>query len=206
MKRRVFAWAGAFVVAACGGSSSPAGGQVSGTLFGASFTSVDAAAVAPPATTCPLTGPAPVALLAIGIGDQAGLCSRVQQPCIEKPNRRTVTILVVRAGQQQPIGVGSYAITIGTPTPDLNGNVTFVAAQAEKVDASCQTASGPPDATGGTVNVTSVAATEVKGTVDLAFSDGGHVSGPFTAPLCSVALDVCSEQLPACSAAPTCQP
>jgi hypothetical protein len=46
----------------------------------------------------------------------------------------------------------------------------------------------------------------VQGTVDVTFSDGGRIGGAFDAPVCSVAFDVCTQQVPACSTTPTCHP
>ncbi|MFL5261500.1 MAG: hypothetical protein ACJ79L_03715 [Anaeromyxobacteraceae bacterium] len=200
--------------AACGGGSNggTAGGAPSGTLFGTAFTAADSASAVAGPTSCtfPQFGgvSASVAALVIGFGDQAGLCASVQQPCALKPNGRTVTLVVARAGLQAqgPIGPATYPITTGTPTPDASGVVTFATAAATRLDASCGEAPGAPAPTGGTVTVTSVSGTSVRGTVDVTFSDGGRIGGAFDAPVCQVAFDVCAQQVPACSTTPTCHP
>jgi hypothetical protein len=149
-----------------------------------------------------------VSALALGFGDHAGVCALVQQPCVVEPDVRVVEVLVARAGSgtQAPIGIGTYAITGATPKFAADGTITFVTAVADRRDASCALAANPPQATDGTVTITSVTTAEVKGTVDIAFSDGGRLTGAFTAPLCAVTLDVCGQQLPACNATVTCNP
>jgi hypothetical protein len=214
--------AAALAAAGCGGSSgsgnngngAPDAGTTatlpSGTVLGSAFQAIDAAAATPPAASCllPPIGTVSVATLALGFGDHAGVCALVQQPCVQAANVRTVSVIIAHAGSgtQQPIGIGTYPITSAAGSVATDGTITLVTAVADRRDASCALTANPPQATGGTVNLTSVTTASVKGTVDITFSDGGRLTGAFSAPLCAVTVDVCSEQLPGCTATVTCNP
>ena len=93
---------------------------------------------------------------------------------------------------------GTYAITAGSPTPDLSGNVEIVRATVTSTDAGCALSPVAPTATG-TLTLTQLRGGHASGSVNLTFSDGGRLTGAFDVPICG-SFDVCAS----CSSV-TCQ-
>lgn len=203
--RRLLACASTvLLLAACGSSSSssaapPPQSGITGTIAGQPFTAADTSAIALSQGTCSFGGTSANATgLVVGIGSFGGLCSFVTQHqlCGIKANATVVTLLLVRANVTGstvgPVQPGTYTIGGTNPTPDAQGNLTVAQALVDRRDASCAEPASFPTVTGGTVKITAVGA-RVTGTVDLTFSDGGHVAGGFDTPTCAgVQTDVCT--------------
>lgn len=215
----VIAIAAVLALAACGSSSdggsaapAPAPG-ISGTVLGQPFTAVDSSALALSSATCAFAGVnANATGLLLGFGSFQGLCSFVtqNQVCADKANATIVTVLLVRAtvpgGTAGPVQPGTFTLGGATPTPDAQGNVTVAEALLSKTDGSCAEPPSAPTVTSGTVKITAVGA-RTTGSVDLTFSDGGHVSGAFDVPTCTgLQLDTCTALAGGNCATRTCVP
>jgi hypothetical protein len=105
------------------------------------------------------------------VADACGVVQGMHNP----PNVTTLTLGGLFAGTPAtgtyPIGVsgaGSYAVATYSST---NGN--------------CVKSYGE-SATSGTVTLTNITATEIDGSFDVTFSSGDHLTGSFSAPVCSV--------------------
>jgi hypothetical protein len=203
--RRLAAAAAAAALAACGSSStstssSPPSGALSGTLLGQPFAPLDATAIAPGQGSCSLGGVTASATgLALRFSSFQGLCSLMttmttqDKTCGTRANGTVLTLVLVsarRGGTAPPIQPGTYAITTGIPLPDPQGNIMVAQALGAQTHA-CADPPGTSFASSGTITLTAVGST-VTGSVDVMFSDGGHVSGSFSAPACSVQTDVCT--------------
>jgi hypothetical protein len=104
-----------------------------------------------------------------------------------------LTLLVVSgriSGTPASIQPATYNITTSIPAPDLQGNITAAEAFGAKTDA-CSSPPSTAFATSGTITINTVGSS-VTGSADVTFSDGGHVSGSFSAPMCNLQVDVCS--------------
>jgi hypothetical protein len=172
-----------------------AGVIVTGSLpFAASsFTAVSGGA------TCVLGGASTaVAYAAIVASDLPGMCSDLTQG-VRRADARSVELVVFRVpASPSGIEIGIYPIV---PTP---GSLpAFALVEVSQNDAQC--APSAVIATGGSVQVTSVAGGELRAIVDAQLSDGGTIMGAFGAPACAATLgNPCSGQVgPATS---TCAP
>lgn len=203
-------------LASCGsddGAAAPAPRSgVSGTIMGQPFTAVDTGALALSPATCSFEGfQANATGLLLGFGSFAGLCDFVTrtQGCGLKANATIVNVLVVRAnvlgGSAGPVQPGTYTIGATNQTPDAQGNVTVAQALLVKRDASCGEPAGVPDVTSGAVRISAVGA-RIAGSVDLAFGDGGRVSGSFDVPACGFQTDVCTALAGGSCQSQTCTP
>jgi hypothetical protein len=134
------------------------------------------------------------ATLVVHLSDAPALCAMVQKNDAQA-NMGVVSIAVarIRLGQSVDIPSGSYPVTLDPPAvQDAAGNWTWALAVLERLDSACFASA--IEATGGTVNIASIANGTVTGTADLVFSDGGTVTGAsFAAPICDVAEDICGD-------------
>jgi hypothetical protein len=162
------------------GGSGTGTATVSGTVDGGSLTPVSTLGYAT-VVTCPDAGS--VAFAFSGIADFVASCTSLQS---DKANSTTLGMFVLRFGQQtqQPIAPGTYSVSVGFPTPDDAGVISFVSATFEKLGAACQRTVSS-DATSGTIVISSVSSTSIAGTFDLTFG-GGRLTGTFNSPICSI--------------------
>jgi hypothetical protein len=204
MARSLAAAAAAVILFACGKSSSgvaapspPPAAALSGTMFGQAFSPADAAALLPGQGSCTLASVTASATgLAVRFSSFQGICSLMtsqNRTCGTRANATVLTLLIVtakRGGAAAPVQPGTYTITSSIPAPDSQGNFTIAEAFAAKTEA-CTAAPSAAFAASGTITINSVGSS-VTGSADLTFSDGGHVSGSFSASMCSVQVDVCT--------------
>lgn len=204
--RRALAAATIVAAVACQRSSAE---KLTGTVLGQSFSPVDTAAVVSTVAACDMSGSTlQVANLALGLRDAAGLCTSAEQPCLGKPNARTVALLLMTFGPnaQQPIGPGRYEIVLDGSglKPNANGAFVYGVGFAVRTDATCAEAA-PPVLASGAVDITSVSPSVVKGRVDLSFADGGRLAGAFEAPVCGFHPTACALMTSACTGVRSCQ-
>jgi hypothetical protein len=193
--------ASAAVLVACGSSntgtsSSPPGAALSGTMFGQPFTPADAAALLPGQGSCSLSSvTAGVTGLAVRFSSFQGLCSLMtseNRTCGSRANTTVLTLLVVSAkigGTAAPIQPGTYNITTTIPTPSAQGNTVAEGFAAKIGD--CTTPPSTSFTASGTITIDTIGS-NVAGSADVTFSDGGHVSGSFSAPICGIQVDACT--------------
>ena len=204
----------AIAITACGSSANSGGGGgagslPSGTLGGAAFTPVDAAAVALAPKTCTISGvSASASALGLIFSNVPSTCSAYQAvgACNDKANATAVVAEIAKANVTgtavTAIGPGTYPLSTGNPTLDASGNATFTSIIYSKTNAACVDAASSVQATSGAVTLTSVTPA-VTGSITVTFSDGSSFSGSFgSLALCSVSFDVCS--LESCSGPSTC--
>jgi hypothetical protein len=177
--------------------SPPPAAALAGTLFGQPFTPADAAALLPGQGSCTLASVTASATgLAVRFGSFQGICSLMtsqNRTCGSRANATVLTLVVVsakRGGAAAPVQPGTYTLTASIPAPDSQGNFAIAEAFAAKTEA-CTAAPSASYAASGTITINTVGST-VTGSADLTFSDGGHVSGSFSAPACSLQVDVCT--------------
>jgi hypothetical protein len=210
------------VLGACGddddGDGDGDGGTalVSGTVLGQPFGARDGAALRLTEETCLFDTDlgqiqASAAALLVAFGTFENLCGFAQQTaaCGDKANATTVNLIVLRAnvqgGAAAAIQAGTYPVSLSTPAPDAQGNVTFATALVERTDATCEDTSGEPEATAGSITIESVGPDRVRGSASVTFSEGSSVSGQFDVPLCAFSTDVCTGLGAGC-ANPVCVP
>jgi hypothetical protein len=218
---RIAPCAVALALAACGGSDNNGnngGGTagttgVTGTVAGLAFTGKEALSAVVPPTTCTVRGvSASVASLVIGVSSVTGTCSLASNACTAKANAQGLVLAVANVspfGPASPIGPGTYTISpLSSPSNSLQQAFAFLG----RTDASCSDVASTPDATGGTVTITSVSATSASGTVNVTFADGSTLTGPFTTTSCSgLQVDPCSATVSgfgggSCTGTPVCTP
>lgn len=211
MRRVLAACAVSMVAAACGGggndkppSQCPAPVAPAGTLAGAggglgAFTAAEMGALVVNPTTCPIspTQSAHLAGIFLGFPSFQGLCSLLEAYgfCFDKANSTIVGVQIANVGlvQSQTVpGPGTYTVTVGTPVPDANGNfqVTGVSWSRAGPSPACSNA-GSSDASGGTVTIDTITATQVTGSMNVTFADGSTLAGSFTAASAPLGVNVC---------------
>lgn len=201
--------------AACGSSSDPAptAAVITGTIAGAPFTSVSQLGLFGSATNC--TSPVAtgfklgVSMAVTGVSDVAYSCTDVLT-CVEHPNSKQIGIIIARANYlptsapasatPPPLVAGSYAfldisnLNPDSLKPDASGNLNIFAVDARGLGTTCSDT--PYLVSTGTLTVTDVGSTSIKGTVSLTFSaatGGGSLSGTFEASNCLTSpLDACA--------------
>jgi hypothetical protein len=168
-------------VAGCGGSggsptqASSATGSVAGHSFQAlgSFSSL-------------VTGPGGAGV-SVAIANRADPCSLTKMGNarnVDFANVAGVSMTVSDfSASAKAIGPGTYQVN-GTLDTLIPGQGKTVAAQFSVADAHCQETMA--DATGGTITLSVVKASEVVGSFDLEFPGGDRLSGTFTAPSCDL--------------------
>lgn len=159
-----------------GVSGAQAGGSatVNGTVGGTSFDAMDAVALKG------VYGSGETGIVEIIVGDHAHLCETYKQltpqPGAKKAGLSTFGFALGEPAPGSIVPVGTY-----TPaaSPTELDNVGW-----ERDDSTCHSSvSGGADLE--TVTLTAVGETFV-GTFDITFQNGEHVTGSFTAPLCTV--------------------
>lgn len=191
--RRSVMLAAAVVAVACGaeesGSVATPGGAalvVTGSLplSASSFTAVTGGATCQAGSTT--FGMAYTALFA---SDQPGICAYLQRNQ-DRANARSVDLTVVRIDPSSPTATvtpGRYPVVISPGA--LNA---YALLQVSQNDASCS----PSDiqAIAGSIEVTSFAGGEIRGTVVAILPGGGKITGAFDARTCAVTFpgDACS--------------
>jgi hypothetical protein len=151
---------------------------ISGTIPGSTnFTPTSAISTTDPADTS--TG-------VVLISDIANACSLAQSNT-EPKNAQALSLELNNqvAGQGAALTTGTYNVTTDTTTPDgLSAQATFITS-----DATCNI-TPTALATGGTVTITTLDATNAEGTFSLEFPNAGTttttVTGTFTAPICDI--------------------
>ncbi|ACL67554.1 conserved hypothetical protein [Anaeromyxobacter dehalogenans 2CP-1] len=211
----------ALSAAGCGSSSNDGGGptELTGTIRGQPFTVVEAAFAGPEASNdCSievgLPAPLPYApsSVLIGFSKSPGLCQTLTTPCAMKKSFGLVGGLLVHARIGQPgtpvtappLDAAGYTVVTdpSSLTPDATGAVRVGIFSANETDDACVDKASI-DATG-TATVTAISANEIRGSLDLTFTDGGTLKGPFVAQKCAVTYDACDPAPPVCNGTPTC--
>jgi hypothetical protein len=203
MLRSLATAASAAALVACGSSSSSSGASpppaaaLSGTLLGQPFTPADSAALVPGQGSCSLSSVTASATgLAVRFSSFQGLCSLMtsqNRACGTRANATVLTLLLVnarRGGTAAAVQPGTYTITTTIPAPDAQGNFAIAEGFAAKTG-DCTATASASFAGSGTITIDSVGSS-VTGSADVTFSDGGHVSGSFSAATCSFQVDVCT--------------
>jgi hypothetical protein len=217
--------AAAATAIACGSSnSSSSTSQPTGTIAGGAFTPAEVVAVTAGPASCTVTDPTGsgqkvtlgVAAIAVGLGSFKNVCADFQSPfCTLHRSAKDVTVLLASLAPPFPgltaqIVPGTYTVspslTTTLPDPTRSGMLYAAGAISVGTDASCVPTSG---AGSGSLRIDTVNAAQVTGHVDLTFSDGGKLSGDFTAPVCTgVSPDLCAlavSQGACTSGTPQCQ-
>jgi hypothetical protein len=126
-----------------------------------------------------------LAYVAVSITNKPGTCSLLQQGA-NVANTAGLSLVVVAgaAGSTPTIASGQYLIT-AEPSVDAATSTTMVAnATYETSDGACNGTS--TKATSGFITLSEVTSAMVSGRYDVTFATGDHLSGTFTAPICSV--------------------
>jgi hypothetical protein len=210
--KRTSARASAIVVLILGSACGRCGGcaeSASGKVLGRAFTPVETAAVISTVATCDFSGGLlQVANLTLAFRDAAGLCVSAEKPCVGRPSARTVAVLLQAQGtsEPKPIGPGRYDVVLDGAglRPNANGMVVYGFGFAIGTDSTCAEATEPAQASG-TVVVMVVTAGSVRGQVDLTFSDGGKLAGPFEATVCGTHPTACELMSASCEGPRSCQ-
>jgi hypothetical protein len=227
------------LAAACGGSSTtdpaPTVSVITGTVGGSAFTSVSQLALFGSGNNCTSAVASGfklgVSMVSGGVSDVAYTCSDVLG-CVDHPTSRQIGIIIARANylpSTSPTSATAPGIVPGSYTfldlsnldptvlvPDATGNLNIFAATANGLNATCTDT--PYLVSGGTLTVTSVTSTTIKGDVTMTISPatgGGTLSGTFEASNClptpfdactalNGILDPSSGGLELCAGTPTC--
>lgn len=157
-----------------GPADAASSGSLSGIVAGGQFTARDA--IVAESTTWK-SGFYPGKSTVVLISDWPNLCSGIEARITPKESRFIILDLTeVSAGTAQPIAnTGDYVRV--TDYGDLSHTLEFLPFWSH-VDANCGFNDG--DATSGTLNLTDGNPSAPKGTLNLTFDDGGHVSGSFS--------------------------
>jgi len=110
------------------------------------------------------------------LGASKSICSALQSNG-NPPSSTLVTIAVHARGDSVP--ADTYPVTSMTSM----GNYAFVIFEAQNAQCYMTTYA---TATGGTVTITSASSLSVAGTFDATFPSGDHLTGSFSAPVCSL--------------------
>ena len=175
---------------------------ISGTVAGSAFAAQDAVSV----TAGPNAG-SPMHALVLTVTNATGSCSSAADACLGRRDLLEVQLAII---DTKAIGAGTYEVIAPDPSqPPPAGK--FVAVLS-KTNTSCQGTSAetlPRAGPGSSATIASVSEGVVRGSLDLAFSDGGGVSGPFTAIRCAQlapANGFCAPPTaPVCNGTRTCQ-
>lgn len=211
----------ALAAAGCGSSGNDGGPTaLAGTVRGQPFTVVEAAFAGPETSNdCSievgLPAPLPYApsSVLIGFSKSPGICDTLTAPCAMKKRFGLVGGMLVHARiglsgaaavTAPPLDAASYPVVAdpSTLTPDSTGAVRVGIFSAEETDDACldEASIGAT----GTATISAVSASEIRGSLDLTFEDGGTLKGPFVAQRCAVTYDACDPAPPICNGTPTC--
>lgn len=171
-------------VAGCSSSSNGGGGSssVSGKAGSSSVATTDTISLVGTQTNNGVQ----VAFAGAFITNVSGSCAVIQR---NGNPRNTTALSLVVATQGASVPAGSY--TVGA-----QGQSSAAEASYEATDSNCNKTTNEK-ATGGTITLTTVSSTTVTGTFDVTFASGDHLTGNFTAPVCSATLNTSGTQ-PAC--------
>jgi len=147
-----------------------------------------AVAMASGADACDVSG-TPLTLTALGVllspSSDGAFLSDPANLCKQRANETTVHLVLWATGAGAPatFAPGSYAVH-----QDAAGGLS---AFQVHLDAACSPT--PPNvlASSGTLTLTSVTATRVTGTLDLAFADGRSLASPFDAAIVPAVVSAC---------------
>jgi hypothetical protein len=132
-------------------------------------------------------GAATTATAEVAITDMKGTCGALQAVVAGGPRLANVSVLsMLVTVQGNVVDSGSYPVLGIGCAPNCPSSATgFALAAYSSTDANCNTVQSEP-AISGTVALTSVTATEIQGSFDLGFATSDHVTGSFSAPVCTV--------------------
>lgn len=207
MRVHAFVAVAALAAAGCGSNDEKSFGKV----FGQDFTPVEVAFVGPANESCafPTVPPTPYSLSAILIGFSStpGICALATDPCVGHKNFTFVGGTVAHADLDGPapgLQTGTYTVYAnpGTATPDANLEIRAALLAPVRTDAVCAETSGAPGS--GTIRLDEIGTTQVRGSVDVTFPDGGWLKGAFVATRCDTTFDVCEGSPDSCGGIPTC--
>jgi len=178
-----------------GPADAAAGANLTGIIAGGDFTARDAIVAE---TTTWKSGFYPGTSTVVLISDWPNLCKGIEARVTPKESRFVILdISEVSAGTAQPINNAGDYVRV-TDYGDLSRAREFLPFYSH-FDANCGFNDG--DATSGTLNLTDGSQSSPKGTLNLTFDDGGHVSGSFSvSETCSgTAVDTYLNGNPSCS-------
>jgi hypothetical protein len=188
MKRAFLGWAvWLLLVVAChsgtGGSGS-ASISVTGTIGGEGFEFIDVGGWASQGV---ITG-GPFAGVTIAATSKLGACGAADQSNLSRANLTSFFILITDTGGTSPaapIAPGTFAF--GSMQIGADAGVTeTVNASIGSTDAMCQPIGfNGIQASGGSVTLTSITASEIDGSFDFTFYNMGELKGSFRAPVCT---------------------
>jgi hypothetical protein len=178
------------VLAACGsGNSEP--------IFGG-FTPANGAAVILAPAVCnniPVVGPTAISGILIELAAGGDACNILTQAHQCGSGAGSTLVLagalsgVPGGSTVAPAGPGSYPYLPNPPSGAFKTSTTTAA----KVDGTCTSAPGTPlRMRGGSIEIASVTASKVTGTMDVHFDNGQVYDSSFDADVCPVSIDICS--------------
>jgi hypothetical protein len=185
------------LASACSGGGSSSSGPPPSPLFGG-FQVRDTAAVVFPPTVCDVTvlGTTSISGAAVLFADHDHACevAKATSLCGARASSTEVLALAVRGapgiGGVPPVDAGQYVFY---PDPPV-GAFRAIDGTAARVDATCQaaTSADAPDLTGGAINLSSVGADALKGSVSLRFTGNQGFDATFDATVCTTTIDLCA--------------
>lgn len=222
--------AGLLMVAAagCGTSSSSNGEQLAGMIKGQPFAPAEIVFVGPKSSAgCTFDGMSipdnvNVSAVTLAFSAQAGVCDLAKNPCQARKNFTYASGVLAHGGLgTMALDAGTYKVYADQQSAQVDIGSAGLGLRAgvlvgDRTDASCMPGIDPQNpsasAASGTITLTSVSATQIAGTIDVTFKDGGYLKGPFTASGCAAPmLDTCTidmknlPMIPQCTSTPTCQ-
>jgi hypothetical protein len=174
---------------ACGSGSDP--------LFGG-FTPTNGAAVILPSANCniPFVGATAISGVLVELTSGADACNVLTKARQCGTGAGSTTLLagafsgLVGALTVAPADPGTYPWLANPPTGAFKTSTT----SAAKVDATCTSTipGSPARMTGGSIALSSVTASSVRGSMDVRFDNGQGYKADFDVPVCPVSINICS--------------
>ncbi len=194
--RRIIVVSTAIVFAACGGGGDEAphydgSTNLTGTGGTLPFTATEAMALFD-GQTCTGIMTSSESVLEVLAADAPGMCSRLASGQ-DKAGMGGIALVVLRwrLGTAQP-GIRGGAYDVSQIVTQQDGTVEYATAIVLRNDAACVSTS--VDAVSGTITISSASWNGAAGSVDLELSDGGRVTGSFSAAACGLDIgDLCTD-------------
>ncbi len=185
----------ALAAVACGSDSTKSAGGVTGTISGKSFTPVETVAFNAGPASCSFAGTTlSISALGLAFSPQSGSCGLFTTGACNVKAGSSAALLFVANVSGKPVGTGTYDV-VASPEA-LIGKVlpsgTAAIGTSETFPSSTGACTAAAHGAVGSVTITSIDASRVKGHVDVTLGEGaGSVKGDFDASLCA-APELCS--------------
>lgn len=155
----------------------PGGTTVTGTASGVTIAPAHAAAVV-------VASLASVDRVVVVISTRPGFCADYASG-VDRAGDESLAIAVVAKGLFSSVGPATY--TIGTSKPSSTGGSFDTSARIASYDSQCKStvSAANESATSGTVTLSAVAPSGIKGTFSLTYPGGGSLSGSLDATVCT---------------------